>query len=192
MYREKALRSWIETDDQELRDELLVVRCQLGELQAFDELIRNWSRPLLRHIGRIVGDDNAEDVAQEVWLRALRGIARLRDGTKLRPWLFRIAHHVVMDRLRMRYRDIAAETELLAMVPEGNDASPETVLALLESRLASLPVIERETLSLFYLEQMSLLEIAEIQAVPAGTVKSRLFRARQMLRQSMLSEEEMS
>ncbi len=178
--------------DTELRDELLVVRCQLGEPEALDQLVREWSRPLLRHVGRIVGDDGAEDVAQEVWLRVFRGIGRLREGAKLRPWLFRIAHHVVMDRLRVRYRVVAAENELLAEALDDDRESPEAVLTLLETRLARLPIVERETLSLFYLEQLSLLQIAEIQAIPAGTVKSRLFRARQMLRESMLSEEESS
>ncbi|AQR75728.1 hypothetical protein BXU08_06885 [Sphingomonas sp. LM7] len=168
-----------------LRDELLVVRCQLGEPAAFDELVRNWSGPLLRHVQRVAGHDIAEDVAQEVWLRALRGIMRLRDGVKLRAWLFGVAHHVLMDRLRVRYgeRDVLDE-EADAPDPEAL-ASFETRLQLLETQLGSLPVVERETLTLFYLEDLSLLQIAEVQAVPVGTVKSRLFRARGMLRQSM-------
>lgn len=169
-----------------LRDELLVVRCQLGEHRAFEELVRTWSGPLLRHVQRMAGTDVAEDVVQEVWIRALRGIARLRDGGKLRAWLFGISHHVVMDRLRGRYvereaRDGLAD-EPLADVPE----TFEPLLDLLDERMNRLPLVERETLSLFYLENLSLLQIAEIQCVPVGTVKSRLFRARAMLRQSML------
>ena len=169
-----------------LRDELLVVRCQLGERQAFEELVRIWSGPLLRHIQRVAGADMADDLAQEVWLRALRGIARLRDGTRLRSWLFGVAHHVLMDRLRVRY----AEREALDEVADGPDPealeSSESLFALLETRLGALPVVERETLTLFYLAELSLVQIGEIQAVPIGTVKSRLFRARGMLRQSML------
>lgn len=169
-----------------LRDELLVVRCQLGERQAFEELVRTWSGPLLHHVQRIAGADVADDVAQEVWIRALRGIARLRDGARLRAWLFGVAHHVVMDRLRGRY----AEREALDGVAEvPGDEMPDAAELLfdrLDDRLALLPVVERETLTLFYLEELSLLQIAEIQTVPVGTVKSRLFRARGMLRQSML------
>lgn len=169
-----------------LRDELLVVRCQLGERQAFEELVRIWSGPLLRHVRRVAGADMAEDLAQEVWLRALRGIARLRDGARLGPWLFGVAHQFLMDRLRVRY----AEREALDEVPDEPDAetleSSESLFALLETQLGALPVVERETLTLFYLEELSLVQIGEIQTVPMGTVKSRLFRARGMLRQSML------
>ena len=169
-----------------LRDELLVVRCQLGERQAFEELIHAWSGPLLRHVQRIAGNDIADDLVQEVWLRALRGIVRLRNRARLRPWLFGIAHHVIMDRLRFRY----AEREALVDVADGREAeeleSSESRLALLDTQLAGLPIVERETLTLFYLEELTLLQIAEVQTVPVGTVKSRLFRARGMLRQSML------
>jgi RNA polymerase sigma-70 factor (ECF subfamily) len=169
-----------------LRDELLVARCQLGEHSAFEELIRIWSGPLLRHVQRIAGKDIADDIVQEVWLRSLRGIARLRDGAKLRPWLFGVAHHVLMDRLRVRYsdRDIPEDVE---HAPDAERLeSSEALLALLETQLACLPIVERETLTLFYFEELSLVQIAEVQAVPVGTVKSRLFRARGMLRQSML------
>ena len=90
-------------ENEELRSALLVVRCQLGERAAFEELIRDWSGPLLLHIRRIAGPEAAEDLAQEVWLRALRGIARLREGARIGGWLFAIAHHVVMDHFRLRY-----------------------------------------------------------------------------------------
>lgn len=169
-----------------LRDELLVVRCQLGERQAFEELIRAWSGPLLRHVNRLAGNDIADDVVQEVWLRVLRGITRLRDGAKLRSWIFGVAHHVVMDRLRVRYAERGALDDVVDELDANESEWSEARFALMETQLAGLPLVERETLTLFYLEDLSLLQIAEIQVVPVGTVKSRLFRARAMLRQSML------
>lgn len=169
-----------------LRDELLVVRCQLGERQAFEELIRAWSGPLLRHVHRLAGNDIADDVVQEVWLRVLRGITRLRDGAKLRPWIFGVAHHVVMDRLRVRYAERDALDDVVGEQDANESEWSEARFALMENQLAGLPLVERETLTLFYLEDLSLRQIAEIQVVPVGTVKSRLFRARAMLRQSML------
>ena len=73
-------------------DELLVVRCQLGERPAFDDLIDRWHAPLWKYARRLTGsDDAAQEVAQDVWLRVLRGIHRLRDGARLRAWLFGIA-----------------------------------------------------------------------------------------------------
>ena len=81
-------------------DELLVIRCQLGERSAFDELTERWHPPLWKYVRRLAGeDDAAKDVAQDVWLRVLRGIGRLRDGSRLRPWLFGIARRALMDRL---------------------------------------------------------------------------------------------
>jgi RNA polymerase sigma factor (sigma-70 family) len=169
-----------------LRDELLVVRCQLGERAAFEELIRTWAAPLLSHLRRVAGAQAADDLAQDVWIRVVRGIAGLRDGARLKPWLFGIAHHVMMDHLRLRYAESAAAIDPDADA-EADEGGREEALAALESRMAALPPLERETLTLFYLEELSLADLAKIQAVPLGTVKSRLFRARGMLRQAMLS-----
>ena len=169
-----------------LREELLVVRCQLGERAAFEELIRAWSGPLLSHLRRVAGPA-ADDLAQEVWIKVLRGIAGLRQGVKLKPWLFGIAHHVMMDHLRLRYAEKAASTDTTGAPEESEDAREE-ILAALEAQLAVLPPLERETLTLFYLEELSLADIARIQAVPLGTVKSRLVRARALLRDAMLSQ----
>lgn len=172
------------------QDELLVVRCQLGEPAAFGELVHEWSARLLRHLQRTAGHDVADDLAQEVWIKAFRGITRLRDGSRLRAWLFGIAHNVAMDRLRSRY----AEAAMLAAVADEPEPDPahdaETRIMLLADGLAQLPLIEREVLTLFYLEELSVTDLAEIQGVPTGTAKSRLFRARRMLRKTMNEGEE--
>ena len=165
-----------------LREELLVVRCQLGERAAFEELTRHWAPLLLSHLRRVAGSQAADDLAQEVWIRVLRGIARLREGAKLKPWLLGIAHHVMMDHLRLRYAEAAAGIDDIA---EQEDGGREEILAALEVQLAALPTLERETLTLFYLEELPLADIARIQAVPQGTVKSRLFRARALLRERL-------
>jgi RNA polymerase sigma-70 factor (ECF subfamily) len=115
----------------------------------------------------------------------LRGIASLREPARVRPWLFGIARRVAMDRLRRQYVR-AADTDAVLddiAAPEA-DATLESDLATLESKLETLPLRERETLALFYLRELSIEEIAALLAVPAGTVKSRLFRARQLLRNS--------
>jgi RNA polymerase sigma factor (sigma-70 family) len=168
-------------------DELLVVRCQLGERFAFEELTERWHLPLWKYVRRVAGnDDAARDAIQDVWLRVLRGIVRLRDGSKLRPWLFGIARHVLMDRLRERYAspppadidfsDIAGDT-----IP---DLREEDMTAM-EGEMARLPATEREVLTLFYLQELSLSEVADVLRVPVGTVKSRLFRARHLLRRGL-------
>jgi RNA polymerase sigma-70 factor (ECF subfamily) len=169
------------------RDEWLVVRCQLGERDAFDELIARWHPQLRRYVLRLTGDaDAAADVLQEIWLRVIRGLARLREAGRFRAWLFGIARRVLMDRLRVRY----AEPPMTSLEPgefeepavEDEDAED---LASLQTGLDRLPLPEREVLVLFYLQELSLADIAEIAAIPVGTVKSRLYRARKLLRRQL-------
>jgi len=170
-------------------DALLAVRCQLGERDAFDDLIARWHEPLWRYLYRLSSnDDIARDLAQDTWLRVFRGIARLREPSKLRPWLFGIARNVAMDRLRSQYAAGTMADVNLEDLPAVDDVNLEAELATLESGLANLPILERETLTLFYLRELSLEEIAGLVGVPVGTVKSRLFRARQMLRRAMAGE----
>ncbi len=168
-------------------DELLAVRCQLGERAAFDELIARWHEPLWRYLRRLSNhDDAARDLAQDTWLRVFRGIARLREPSRLRPWLFGVARHVAMDRLRAQYAHAPqAPLDADVIAAEEPDVNLEEEFATLESGLATLPIIERETLTLFYLRELSLEEISGLVGVPVGTVKSRLFRARQMLRRTL-------
>lgn len=182
-----------DSDDAKLSrsaDELLVVRCQLGESDAFDDLIGRWHLPLWQYIRRMTGgDDEAQDLLQEVWVRVIRGIARLQEGSRLRGWLFGIARRVLMDRLRRRYatpQHAELETDVAGPEPD----SREEEVAALEATLETLPLVEREVLTLFYLRDLSLHEIAEALGIPVGTVKSRLFRARQMARAAMRSEAE--
>ena len=167
-----------------IEDDLLAVRCQLGEREAFDELIRRWHEPLWKYAWRLTGDDDAAaETVQETWLRVLRGIARLREPERLRAWLFGIARRAVMDRLRERYGEPAmvdiADVEL-ASAEEDRDLADD--IGTLHEELNQLPLLEREVLVLFYLRELTLAELAEVLAVPVGTIKSRLFRARHSLR----------
>jgi RNA polymerase sigma-70 factor (ECF subfamily) len=185
------------------RDAWLAVRCQLGEREAFDALIDRWHGPLWTYARRLTGsDDAAHEVAQDAWLRILRGLPGLRDATRLRPWLFGITRRTLMDRLRGQYAapcpsDVDPDTlptddsgvfsgsGVDSGVVSGSGVDEAGLLA----GLAGLPVVEREVLTLFYLEELSLAEVAELVEVPVGTVKSRLHRARRMLRQAIASAE---
>jgi RNA polymerase sigma factor (sigma-70 family) len=169
-------------------DELLVVRCQLGEPDAFDALIGRWHGPLWQYIRRMTGRDaDAQDLLQEVWLRVIRGIPKLRDGSRFRGWLFGIARRALMDRLRRDYAvPPVADVDPGDLIAEPPSIDTEADLAALESALDTLPAVEREVLTLFYLRDISLNELADALNVPVGTVKSRLFRARRLLRAAML------
>lgn len=179
------------SDPARLRDELLVLRCQLGEREAFDELIRVWALPLRRHVLHVTGDATvADDLVQEIWLAVVQGIGRLREPAQLRPWLFGIAHRRLQDRLRSQYRaSIDPHQDLDRLVDERPQHDRELLAHEVERGLARLPAAEREVLDLFHLQELSLTEIAAALAVPLGTVKSRLFRARRLLRDALLTSE---
>jgi RNA polymerase sigma factor (sigma-70 family) len=167
-----------------MTDELLVVRCRLGEREALAELVRAWNVPLWTYVRRMLGGAAADDVTQEVWLAVLRGLPRIREPDRFAPWLFTIARRTVMDRLRREYA--AAEDDLPGDLPGEEDPAGATLdRAELLAGLAALPVREREILVLFYLEDLPVDDCARICAIPAGTVKSRLSRARRMLREHL-------
>ena len=173
------------------QDELIVVRCQLGERAAFDELIDRWHQPLWKYVRRLARDDDAaSEVVQDVWVRVIRGLGRLRDGSRLRPWLFGIARRTLMDRLRSQYAEPRAAdepSEDLAAADDSTTLDPaDDDLDRMHEELSRLPAVEQEALTLFYLRELSLAQIAEVLGVPVGTVKSRLFRARRLLRAALI------
>ena len=179
-----------ETTPDARADELLAIRCQLGERDAFEALIARWHEPLWRYLRRLAGsNDAAADLSQDTWLRVLRGIASLREQARLRPWLFGIARRVAMDRLRRQYTQAVDASAVLEDIPAPEvDETLVADLASMEAGLESLPLRERETLALFYLRELSIEQMATLLEVPPGTVKSRLFRARQMLRNELQGE----
>lgn len=171
-----------------LTDELLVVRCQLGEPAAFAELIHRWHEPLWRYVRRMTDDDDAAaDVLQDAWLRVLRAMPRLREAKRVRAWLFSIARRTVMDRLRRQYASPETVSVDDVEVPTDDaDGDLEADLIVMRDALARMPFTEREVLVLFYLNELTMEQMVEVLNIPIGTVKSRLFRARRMLRQQLL------
>ncbi|MEU9337318.1 sigma-70 family RNA polymerase sigma factor [Streptomyces sp. NPDC048290] len=164
-------------------DGLLVVRCQLGEREAFRELVALWHPPLWRYVRGMVGSSYlADDLVQEAWIAVVRGLPRLRQPERFAPWLFTIARRTVTDHLRQTYRaPDTAMAEATAVVADDGLSGVLTTMQI-ETGLAALPPLEREVLILFHLEDMPLASCAEVLGVPSGTVKSRLHRARRMLR----------
>jgi len=166
----------------QIHDELLVVRCQLGERRAFDALIVRWGPSVAAYARRVTQDDDAAaELAQDIWLRVFRGLDRLREAGRFRSWLFGIAHRAFADTLRRRYATPQAVDGDLDQVAD-EDALDHADLERIEQGLARLPFVEREILTLFYLQELSIDEAAEALSIAPGTVKSRLHRARRLLR----------
>jgi RNA polymerase sigma-70 factor (ECF subfamily) len=170
------------------RDEWLALACQRGRPEGFSELIREMERPLLYFVTKLLRDeDRALDVLQEIWLRAFRSIRRLDDPCRLRPWLYRIAHGLVVDRIRHDVSQAQAE-QARAAPPDAaaKESFAAEDAAAIHRALDELDAKPREVLILHFLEDMSLADIAAGIGCPVGTVKSRVFYAKQALRDVLL------
>jgi RNA polymerase sigma-70 factor (ECF subfamily) len=172
-------------------DELLVVRCQLGEPDALEALVREWHPTLHGFVRRMVGPGAADDVTQDAWIGVFRGLPRLNDTARFVPWLFTIARRAVINRLRGEYARPEVELDI-DRADAGNPTDQVLDRVALDAGLATLPAREREALVLAYLYDLPLAACAEICGVPVGTVKSRLSRARHLLRDEMTGREDSS
>ena len=171
-------------DAGQITDEWLVLRCQAGERAAMDLLVRRWHWRLYRHACLLTAEpEAANDAVQDAWLVIVRTLNRLRDPALFRSWAYRIVTNKCADwvrrtrRGRQAMRQAAAEMSATA-ARRSDDDEPES----LRSALRQMPAQRRAMLTMLYLEDMSVREIAGALGVPAGTVKSRLYHARQELR----------
>ena len=149
----------------------LVLRAQSGDRDAFDALLREIAPPLLRYVTRVTGDvAMAEDVVQETLIAIVRKIEWLHDASLFRPWAYRIASRQAFRALRKRRVSEPLE-EIDGAVEEIVDPwQRERLLASID-RLAP---ASRAVITLHYLEDMSLSEVAAVLDLAPGTVKSRL------------------
>lgn len=173
-------------------DEVLVLASQNGSSEAFVTLFDRWQPRLLAHAVHMLGGrryvDIAEDVCQETWLAIGRGLPRLEQASAFPAWAYAIVGRRAADRLRRADRHDRAATNAAALSVNrvaASDDSPLAEVEVLRAALDTLPPADRALLRLFYLEQFTIAEVAEALSIPGGTVKSRLFLARQRLRQEM-------
>jgi RNA polymerase sigma-70 factor (ECF subfamily) len=163
-------------------DEYLVVRSQLGDPEAFRCLVRRWHAKLLRHGRHFTRDSEAaEDVVQESWIAIVRGLGSLHDPARFRAWAFRIVANKGRDWVRREEARRRATRGIEAEASASEDDPASILIGKVRRKIAELEPTHRRILTWFYLEEMSVTEIAGVLDVPAGTVKSRLFYARQTL-----------
>lgn len=174
--------------------ELLVLRCRQGQRAALEELVRTWERPLFYYIRRLIDDeDEARQVLQDSWVGVLQGLGQLREPRKLPAWLYTIARTTALTHLRKRYGQKAlSRTGEPVACAEADDGQLDFDHAeQIHYGLARLSLIHREVLTLFFLRDLSIEEIAGVLEVPVGTVKSRLHHAKRILK-AILEREESS
>ncbi|MFP4054591.1 MAG: RNA polymerase sigma factor [Phycisphaerae bacterium] len=167
----------------DILDRYLVLRAQDGDERALGELITRWQPRLYRYACRLTCDsDGAWDVLQEAWVSAIRGLRRLDDAGRFRPWIYRIVTCRCADWIHRRRRQRGQPPLDDAPAPS-SAANGDELTRHVGELLAMLSAGQRAVLTLYYLDDFSVGEIAEIARVPAGTVKSRLHHARQAFRE---------
>jgi len=181
-------------------DLMLVERTVAGDQRAFELLVIKYQRRIERLIGRMVRDqDLVQDIAQETFIRAYRALAQFRGDAQFYTWLYRIAVNTAKKALVDLKRDpIVSESALRGGGDDEDETSgvenelttaetPETLLAAKEiaatvnSAMAALPEELRQAVTLREIEGLSYEEIAEVMNCPIGTVRSRIFRAREAI-----------
>ncbi len=173
----------------EVAEKTLVARACDEDRAAFAELVR-------RHQGRVRGlllrlaKDRAlaDDLAQEVFLRAYRGLVGFQGRSAFGTWLYRIAYNVYLNnRTRVRrFCELPDDYDTRTVAPESALSAPRSDLRRdLAAAIETLPERYRAVVVLYYLEEVSYPEIADILSVPLGTVKTHLHRAKRLLRQQM-------
>ena len=176
----------------------LVTRAVAGREDGFEELVRRYQRPIAAYVYRMTGDyEAALDLTQEVFIKVYNSLARFRPEFKFSTWIYKIAHNSAVDHLRRtgtREQSLVAEFEGVEreLPVESRRLSPEQEYAGKERReeieqvVRALPASYRELILLRHSHDMSYDEIAEVTGLPLGTVKNRLFRAREVMRQEFV------
>lgn len=180
------------TLDEEIK---LIARAKQGDMRAFADLYELHRAAIYRTAIVIAGDRaTAEEILQETFLRAFKHINRVHEGVSIAPWLYRIAVNLAYDMTARRNRGFQLINNLVERLVSATTLSPEQKVEerelqnLIYEAINQLEFKQRATLVLFYLQDFSLLEIAEIMDCPVGTVKSRLYYARENLRQKLLAD----
>jgi RNA polymerase sigma-70 factor (ECF subfamily) len=175
-------------------DELLVLRSQDGDAAAMDELVERWQGRLYRHACRLTASpDSARDAVQEAWIAIVRGLRKLDDPARFGPWAYRILSNKCVDWVRRQSRNRKLDQNLVDQqrpedgVVEQNPELDETRQTVVKA-LRGLSPAQQGLLALFYQDGFGVGEIAEILEVPVGTVKSRLFNARNALKRALEGE----
>ena len=181
-------------------DQMLVERTVAGDQRAFELLVIKYQRRIERLIGRMVRDqDLVQDIAQETFIRAYRALPQFRGESQFYTWLYRIAVNTAKKALVDLRRDpLVFESALRGGGDDDDETSvmenelttaetPETVMAAKEiaaavnSAMEALPDELRQAVTLREIEGLSYEEIAEVMNCPIGTVRSRIFRAREAI-----------
>lgn len=174
-------------------DSELMARVRAGNQRAFAELIDRYKARVFHTTLRMLGNrEDAEEAAQDTFLRAYRGLENFREEASFSTWIYRICVNACLNLLESRKRFKAQELERTPATALPCIVSPEFELedsdlqARVFAAVEKLPVKYQTVLILYHLQHLTYQEIAEILKIPMNSVKTHLFRARAMLRERLL------
>ena len=181
-------------------DSDLVASAIRGAEGSFEELVRRYQRPISAYVYRMVGNyESALDLTQEIFIKVYSSLDRYRSEFKFSTWIYKIAHNAAVDHLRRSATReqslvVGSEGEQFDLPIESGLLSPEQESEQRERRVEietvvrALPANYRELVILRHSQDLSYEEIVEVTGLPLGTVKNRLFRAREMMRQQFVEK----
>ena len=181
-----------------VEDQNLIARASRGDVEAFTKLVRAYSSLVYRVALRMLGDEDAQDASQEVWVRVWRNIKSFRGESAFSTWLYRITMNTCLSiRQRESRREEWEYSEEMPYLPEppGGDADPETAALSAERRdeiqaaLQHVRAEHRAALVLRHMEGLSYAEIAEVLEVPDGTAKGWVSRGRAAMLVALAEED---
>ena len=169
--------------------------CRGGDVQAFEAIVCRYQALVCAITYSAVGRrDVSEELAQETFIQAWKKLGQLKEPDKFRSWLCSIAHNMVCNYLRTQKRSPVVYGEIEDMPADGQEQSPHEVLVrqeeeeMIRTALMQIPDEYREPLVLFYRQDQSTRQVAELMGLPEATVRTRLHRGRQMLREQVESK----
>jgi RNA polymerase sigma-70 factor (ECF subfamily) len=172
-----------------IAQELLVLRWRRGDRSAIDEIFARWNPKLLFYVRRLADDEQAAmDVLQQTWMQVVRRLSTLKEPQRLNAWLYTIARNAAMAHHR-NGRHVGT-SELLIDVPADEPLLPLEDVEAVHAALPKLSHEHREVLTLFFLQDLTLDQIAQVLGAPRGTVKSRLHYAKHAMRKIMTDQEQ--
>ncbi len=171
----------------------LIERILAGEINAFEEIIKDYGRLVNHIVYRMIPNiTDREDICQDVFVKVYQNLSSFRSDAKLSTWIGRIATNRCLDHLGKKSLPLADEafdkaTESAVDTRQRPDDRTELgeISDLLKNEINKLPAVYKTIITLYHLDENNYAEIGKILKMPEGTVKSYLFRARQMLRQQL-------
>jgi RNA polymerase sigma-70 factor, ECF subfamily len=169
----------------EVEDRDLITKTRRGDVESYNLLISRWDRRIYNYLLRLVKDrEDARDLAQDVFLKAYQNLNKLEDPSRFSPWLYRIAHNEAYSLLRKNRPESELGEERAQSIP-GRRMLPIEVGLAVQTALSRLTEDQREAVVLKIYEGFKFEEMAEILACPVSTIKSRLYTALDLLKDSL-------